>query len=50
VVCYQGREITDLHPNPDLHLKASDKILVIASLETLHRLNELNRHGAHLGD
>jgi voltage-gated potassium channel len=42
VVCYQGGEITDLHPNPDLHLSGGDKILVLASLDTLQHLNDLN--------
>jgi voltage-gated potassium channel len=43
VVCYQGEKITDLHPDPDLYLRAGDKILVMASLETLRRLKDLNR-------
>ena len=43
VVCYQGGEITDLHPTPDLCLSAGDQILVLASLETLEQLNGLNQ-------
>jgi len=43
VVCYQGETITDLHPDPDLRLSAGDKILVIAAIDTLRRLNDLNR-------
>jgi Trk K+ transport system NAD-binding subunit len=42
VVCYQGEMLTDLHPKPDLELAPGDQILVIATLETLQRLNELN--------
>lgn len=43
VVCYHGGEMTDLHPNPDLPLRAGDTIVVVASLETLRRLDDLNR-------
>ncbi len=43
VICYQGGEITDLHPTPDLCLGAGDQILVLASLETLQQLNGLNQ-------
>jgi Trk K+ transport system NAD-binding subunit len=43
VVCYQGREFTDLHPAPDLCLSAGDQILVLASLEPLQQLDDLNR-------
>lgn len=43
VVCYQGQEITDLHPAPDLRLQAGDQVLVLASLEALERLRDLNR-------
>lgn len=42
VVCYWGQKVTDLHPDPDLPLKAGDRILVIASLDTLRRLHDLN--------
>jgi len=42
VVLYQGGEVIDVHPNPDLHLGVDDKIMVLASLEALQRLNELN--------
>ena len=42
VVCYQGEKITDLHPDPNLQLSAGDKILVIASIGTLRRLEEMN--------
>jgi voltage-gated potassium channel len=43
VVCYQGGEITDLHPTPDLCLNAGDQILVLASLDTLQQLDNLNQ-------
>jgi Trk K+ transport system NAD-binding subunit len=43
VVCYQGIEGADLHPRPDLGLDAGDEILVLASLDTLQRLHDLNR-------
>jgi len=45
VVCYQGREMTDLHPNPDLVLEAGNKALVLASLETLEKMKGLNQTG-----
>jgi voltage-gated potassium channel len=45
VVCYQGQEVTDLHPNPDLVLEAGDKALVLASLETLEQMKGLNQTG-----
>jgi voltage-gated potassium channel len=43
VVCYRGEDITDLHPSPDLRLSAGHEVLVLASLEALQRLNDLNR-------
>jgi voltage-gated potassium channel len=43
VVCYQGETAADLHPDPGLDLEAGDKLLVLASLETLERLNDVNR-------
>jgi len=42
VVCYQGADITDLHPKPDLCLSMGDQVLILASLEMLERLTELN--------
>ncbi len=42
VVCYQGRELTDLHPDPTLCLEVGDKVLVLASLDTLEKLSDLN--------
>jgi Trk K+ transport system NAD-binding subunit len=43
VVCYQGETTADLHPDPGLDLEAGDKLLVLASLETLERLKDVNR-------
>jgi Trk K+ transport system NAD-binding subunit len=43
VVCYRGPLITDLHPGPDLSLNAGDEILVLASLDILQRLYDLNQ-------
>jgi Trk K+ transport system NAD-binding subunit len=43
IVCYQGEEITDLHPTPDIRLDAGDEILVLASMDTLEQLSDLNR-------
>lgn len=43
VVSYIDGEVTHLHPDPDLRLTAQSKILVLATLETLQRLEELNR-------
>jgi Trk K+ transport system NAD-binding subunit len=50
IVCYQGEETTDLHPDPDLRLGAGDKILVIAAIDTLRRLNDLNHPRAESRD
>lgn len=43
VVCYQGEDCVDLHPGPELRLNAGDEILVLASLDALQRLSDLNR-------
>jgi voltage-gated potassium channel len=43
VVCYQAQEVTDLHPTPGLCLEGGTKLLVLASLETLRRVDELGR-------
>ncbi|MGA1824608.1 MAG: potassium channel family protein [bacterium] len=42
IVYYQGDNISDLHPNPDLCLNVGDKILILAELETLQYLKDLN--------
>ena len=41
VVCYQAREMTGLHPTPDLRLEGGTKVLILASLETLRRVDAL---------
>jgi voltage-gated potassium channel len=43
VVSYIDGEATHLHPKPDLLLKAQNKILVLATLETLQKLETLNQ-------
>jgi voltage-gated potassium channel len=43
VVCHQTGKCTELHPDPQLRLGADDKLLVMASLEALQQLNDLNR-------
>jgi len=47
VVCYQSQDMTDLHPGPDLVLGNGDRIMVLASLETLERLKNLNQPTGH---
>jgi voltage-gated potassium channel len=42
VVCHQAGECTKLKPEPSLELRAGDRILVMASLDTLHELTNLN--------
>jgi Trk K+ transport system NAD-binding subunit len=42
-VSYKDDEKEILHPDPDLKMKGGAKVLVIASLETLYQLNDLNR-------
>ncbi len=43
VVSYQNGQVEDIHPAPSVQLGAGDKILVLASLDALHQLNELNQ-------
>ena len=43
VVYYQSNQVEDIHPAPGVQLRAGDKILVLASLEELQQLHELNR-------
>ncbi|MFZ5916831.1 MAG: potassium channel family protein [Chloroflexota bacterium] len=43
VVCHDGSQGTDLHPRADLCLQVGDRVLLLASLETLKRLQGLNR-------
>ena len=46
IVCHHSQEITDLHPNPALILKPGDRLLLLASLETLKHLKDLNQPAA----
>jgi Trk K+ transport system NAD-binding subunit len=43
VVSYIDGRDTHLHPEPDLQLNAHSKILVLATLDTLHQLEALNQ-------
>jgi len=43
VVCYQGKDMIELHPDLALCLKTGDRLLILASLETLKRLKEMNQ-------
>jgi voltage-gated potassium channel len=45
VIYYQDKEITDLHPDPSRILNSGTKILVLASLEKLQHVIELNSSG-----
>jgi voltage-gated potassium channel len=47
VVCYQGKDVADLHPDPDLILDTGDIVLILASLETLEQLKDLNAPQRH---
>ena len=42
VVCYQVGDCPNLNPDPQLELKAGDKVLVMATLDSLERLDNLN--------
>ncbi|MGA1868807.1 MAG: potassium channel family protein [bacterium] len=42
IVYYQGENVSDLHPSPGRCLNAGDKILILAELETLQYLKDLN--------
>ncbi len=44
-VSYQDSSTYELHPGAELEMQAEAKILVIASLESLYRLNDLNQPG-----
>jgi voltage-gated potassium channel len=46
VVSYIDGETTHLHPEPELRLNAGSKILVLATLDTLHRLEAIKRPAA----
>lgn len=43
VICYEREGFTDLHPADGLDLLEGDTILVLASLDTLHQLSEMNQ-------
>lgn len=43
VVLYKDSKVFDLHPNPELVLKAGDKVIVLASLEKLSQLEKMNK-------
>jgi voltage-gated potassium channel len=43
VILYRGRERVDLHPDPQIRLHGSDRIVVFASLDVLNRLSQLNK-------
>ena len=43
VICHQAGECINTHPEPELPLEAGVRILIMASLEALKRLNDLNR-------
>jgi Trk K+ transport system NAD-binding subunit len=42
VVCHQAGQFTNLKPEPGIELEAGDRILIMASLDTLHELTDLN--------
>lgn len=42
IVYCKGTQVTHLHPECNLQLSAGDKMLVLASLEALQRLNDFN--------
>jgi voltage-gated potassium channel len=42
VVCYHVGACPDLNPDPHLELKVGDKVMVMATLDSLERLNDLN--------
>jgi len=42
VMCHHSGQCTDLHPDPQLKLSPGDKILVIATLDTLGELDRMN--------
>ena len=42
VVCHEGCQGTDTHPDPELRLSAGDQLMVIGTVEELRHLDELN--------
>jgi Trk K+ transport system NAD-binding subunit len=47
VVCHQVEGCTDLNPDSHLELNAGDEVLVMATLDSLERLNHLNKPAKH---
>jgi Trk K+ transport system NAD-binding subunit len=45
VVSFIEEKESCLHPDPDIILKANSKILVLATIDTLNRLDDLNHPG-----
>lgn len=43
VIFYQSGDVSDIHADPARLLCAGDKILILATMETLHQVNEQNR-------
>ena len=43
VICHQAGECTNMHPEPDLALEPGVRLLIMASLEALKQLTDLNR-------
>ncbi len=43
IVLYKDSKVFDLHPNPEIVLKAGDKVIVLASLEKLAQLEKMNK-------
>ncbi|MEZ4642695.1 MAG: NAD(P)-binding protein [Chloroflexota bacterium] len=43
VIFYQSGELSDMHADPHRELHPGDKILVLAKMDTLCRVNEMNR-------
>jgi voltage-gated potassium channel len=42
VILYKGLDTLDMHPSPDIVLRADDYLMVFASLEALSRLHEMS--------
>ena len=46
VVCHQARDCLDLNPDSHLEVKPGDEVLVMGTLDSLERLNDLNNPAA----
>jgi Trk K+ transport system NAD-binding subunit len=42
IILLKNRQVTDHHPNSDVRLKSEDTVVVLANLEALGRLEEMN--------